>query len=44
VRKQTIHRVQMERINLKKLNEVKGKEQHSVEIPNRFIALENSRC
>jgi predicted metallo-beta-lactamase superfamily hydrolase len=31
----------MERFNLKKLNEVEGKE-YSVEISNRFTALENS--
>jgi hypothetical protein len=32
----------MERFNLKKLNEVEGKEQYHVEIVNRFAALENS--
>jgi hypothetical protein len=32
----------MERFNLKKLNEVDGKEQYWVEISNRFPALENS--
>jgi hypothetical protein len=32
----------MERFNLKKLNEVKGKEQYRVEISNKFPALENS--
>jgi hypothetical protein len=31
----------MERFNLKKLNEVEGKEQYRVEISNRFRALEN---
>jgi hypothetical protein len=31
----------MERFNLKKLNEVEGKEQYRVEILNRFAALEN---
>jgi hypothetical protein len=31
----------MERFNLKKLNEVEGKEQYRVEISNRFAALEN---
>jgi hypothetical protein len=31
----------MERLNLKKLNEVEGKEQYCVEISNRFAALEN---
>ncbi|PNF27030.1 hypothetical protein B7P43_G10398 [Cryptotermes secundus] len=41
VTKQTTHRVHLERFNLKKLNEVEGKEQYSVEISNRFAALEN---
>jgi hypothetical protein len=31
----------MERFNLKKLNEVEGKEQYRVEISNTFAALEN---
>jgi hypothetical protein len=31
----------MERFNLKKLNEVEGKEQYWVEISNRFEALEH---
>jgi hypothetical protein len=31
----------MENFNLKKLNEVEGKEQYCVEISNRFTALEN---
>jgi hypothetical protein len=31
----------MERFNLKKLNEVEGKEQYLVEISNRFAASEN---
>jgi hypothetical protein len=31
----------MERLNLKKLNEVEGKEQYRVEISKRFTALEN---
>jgi hypothetical protein len=30
----------MERFNLKKLNEVEGKEQFHVEVSNRFAALE----
>jgi hypothetical protein len=30
----------MERFNLKKLNEVEGKEQYLVEVSNRFAALE----
>jgi hypothetical protein len=33
----------MERLNLKKLNEVEGKEQYHVEISNKFAALENFR-
>jgi hypothetical protein len=39
--KQTPHRFHMERFNLKKLNELEGKEQYNVEISNRFAALEN---
>jgi hypothetical protein len=39
--KQTTHRVHMERLNHKKLNEVEGKEQYHVEISNSFAALEN---
>jgi hypothetical protein len=39
--KGTMHRVHMERFNLKKLNEVEGKEQYRVEISNRFAASEN---
>jgi hypothetical protein len=39
VSKQTVHRVQMERFNLKKLNEVDGKQQYCVEISNRFAAF-----
>jgi hypothetical protein len=31
----------MERFNLKKLNEVKGKEQYKVKISNMFTVLEN---
>jgi hypothetical protein len=31
----------MERFNLKKLNEVEGKEQYRLEVSNRFAALEN---
>jgi hypothetical protein len=34
-------KVHMKRFNLKKLYEVKGKEQHHVEIINRLAALEN---
>jgi hypothetical protein len=38
---QRSHRLHMERINLKKLNEVEGKEQYRVEVSNRFAALED---
>jgi hypothetical protein len=31
----------MERFNLKKSNEVEGKEQYRVEVSIRFVALEN---
>jgi hypothetical protein len=31
----------MERFNLKKLNEVKGKEKYHIEVSNRFAALED---
>jgi hypothetical protein len=31
----------MERLNLKKLNEVEGKEQFRVEVSNRFAALKD---
>jgi hypothetical protein len=41
--KQTMHRVHMQRFNLKKLNEIEGKEQYHVEISNRFTAFENLR-
>jgi hypothetical protein len=36
-----MHRVHMERFNLKKLNKVEGKEQYHVKISNTFAALEN---
>jgi hypothetical protein len=41
VSKQIRHRFHMEKFNLKKLNEVEGKEQYLTEITNRFAALEN---
>jgi hypothetical protein len=41
VSKQTVHRIHVERFNLKKLNEVEGREQYRVDISNRFAALEN---
>jgi hypothetical protein len=37
--KQRSHRFHMERFNLKRLNEVEGKEQFRVEVSNRFAAL-----
>jgi hypothetical protein len=41
VNKQGSHQFQMERFNLKKLNEVEGKEKYCVEVSNRFAALED---
>jgi hypothetical protein len=41
VSKQTTHRFHAERFSLKKLNEVKGKEQYRVKTADRFAALEN---
>jgi hypothetical protein len=41
VNKQRSHRFDMERYNLKKLSEVKGKEQYCVEVSNRFAALQD---
>jgi hypothetical protein len=41
VNKQRSHRFDMERINLKKLNDVEGNEQFRVEVSNRFAALED---
>jgi hypothetical protein len=41
VNKQRSHRFHMERFNLKKLNEVEGKERYSVEVSNKFAALED---
>jgi hypothetical protein len=38
---QTMQKFDMERFNLKKLDEVEGKEQYRVEISYRFAALEN---
>jgi hypothetical protein len=42
VSKQTVHRVRMESLCLKKLKEVEDKEQYPVEISKPFAALENS--
>jgi hypothetical protein len=41
VNKQRSHRFLMERLNLKKLKDVEGKEQFRVEVSNRFAALED---
>jgi hypothetical protein len=41
VNKQRSYRFHMERFNLKKLNEVKGKEKYCVEVSNRFAAWED---
>jgi hypothetical protein len=41
VNKQRSQRFHMERFNLKKLNEVEGKEQLRVEVSNRLAALED---
>jgi hypothetical protein len=41
VSKQTAHTINMERFNLKKLNEVESKEQYRVEIKNMFPVSEN---
>jgi hypothetical protein len=41
VNKQRSQRFDMERFNLKKLNDVEGKEQFRVEVSNRFTAWED---
>jgi hypothetical protein len=41
VNKRRSHRFHVERINLKKLNEVESKEQYCVEVSNMFADLEN---
>jgi hypothetical protein len=41
VNKQRSQRFNMERFNLKKLNDVEGKEQFHVEVSNRFAGLED---
>jgi hypothetical protein len=41
VNKQRSHRFHMQWFNLKKLNDVEGKEQFRVEVPKRFAALED---
>jgi hypothetical protein len=39
--KQSSHRFHMERFNLKKLNEIEGKEEYRVGVSKRFAALED---
>jgi hypothetical protein len=41
VNKQRSQRFHLERFNLKKLNEVEGKEQYHVEVSNRLASLED---
>jgi hypothetical protein len=41
VNKQRLQRSHMERFDLKKLNEVEGKEKYRIEVSNRFAALED---
>jgi hypothetical protein len=41
VNKQGSHKCHVERFNLKKVNEVEGKEKYRVEVSNRFAALED---
>jgi hypothetical protein len=41
VNKHRSHRFHKERFNLKKLNEVEGKEQYHVEVSNRFAEVED---
>jgi hypothetical protein len=41
VNKQRSQRFHEERFNLKKLNDVEGKEQYDVQVSNRFAALED---
>jgi hypothetical protein len=41
VNKQGSHKFHMERFSLKKLNELEGKERYSVDVSNRFAALED---
>jgi hypothetical protein len=41
VNKQRSQRFHVDRFNLKKLNDIEGKEQFRVDVPNRFAALED---
>jgi hypothetical protein len=40
VNKQGLHKFHMERFNLRKINEIEGKEKYRVEVSNSFAALE----
>jgi hypothetical protein len=42
VSKQASQKFDLERFDLKKLNDIQVKEKYRVEISNRFVALENS--
>jgi hypothetical protein len=44
VNKQGLYKFHMQRFNLKKLNEVEGKEKYHVEVSNRFAMLEYFAC
>jgi hypothetical protein len=41
VSKQRFHRFHMQKFNLKKLNEIEGKEQYHFQVSNIFAALED---
>jgi hypothetical protein len=41
VNKEGSYRFQVERFNLKKLNDVRGKEKYHVEVSNKFASLES---
>jgi hypothetical protein len=41
VNKQRSQKCNMEKLNLKKINDVQGKEQYCVEVSNRFAVLED---
>jgi hypothetical protein len=43
VNKQGLQRFHTERFNLKKLNEVEGKDRYYVEVCNRYAALEDMK-
>jgi hypothetical protein len=41
VSKQVVHKFDVQRINLRKLNEMEVRKQYQTEISNRFAAVEN---